>query len=224
ELTQTLGGVADDLYWLPKDQLGVEHDRQEAVDWLDRDQQRLEQAHDYLNQHDRVLRRRGHETGITNAHNTIEVLPDQIRERQTEIARLDDKLDNLSQRLVNAQQLHTEQPALETRLAHITSRLDNDANIRAHQIRANTPDHITDTLGARPTGGHHAQAWDHTAGRLDQHQTAHHLNSGLGPKPPHTHSTGFDHSQGLVTAAIQNLTQQRQHTLETEHPHIGIGR
>ncbi|MCP4106523.1 MAG: relaxase domain-containing protein [Desulfobacteraceae bacterium] len=224
QLTETLTQLADDLYWLPKDRQGLERDRSEAVDRLDRDQQRLDDAHQYLAEHDRVLRRRGHENGIANAHDTIETLPGQIRERQTEIARLDNKLNDIDQRLNQAQNLDTRRPSLETRLADVTNRLDDDTNIRSRQNRPNTPDRITNTLGARPTGGEHAHAWDLAAGRLDQHQTAHHLTSGLGPQHDPQQSAGFTHSRGLVSVAIKHLTQQHRHHAERESPHMGISR
>ncbi|MCP4087178.1 MAG: AAA family ATPase [Actinomycetia bacterium] len=85
ELTDTLTQLTADLDQLPRNHQYTRHEHKQALERLTVDQERLQQAHDYLAQHDRPLRRRGHETGITNAHNTP---PDHIRSQQAEIVRL----------------------------------------------------------------------------------------------------------------------------------------
>ena len=218
EITQTFDGIDRDLRWLPNERRMVQRDRADAVDWLESEQRQLEQAQQYLARHDRLLHRRGHHTGITNAHHAIERIPDRIREQQAKIHGLDNKLNSIDQQLAAARNLNTGRPALETRLADITTRLDDDTNIRARQHRSGAPGRITDTLGTRPAGGQLTRAWDHAAGTLDQHHTAH-------SPTPEKNSASFAHSRGLVNAAIRHLTQQQQqHQHHLEHPGPRISR
>ncbi|GEM_PF-724572 len=221
EITGTLDRIDRDLRWLPNERRMVQGDRAEAVDWLEREQRQLERAQQYLARHDRVLHRRGHHTGIANAQNTIEHLPERIRELQAKIHGLDDKLNSIDQQLTAAHNLNTRRPTLETRLTDITSRLDDDATIRARQLRSGAPARITDTLGVRLAGGELARAWDHAAGQLDQHHTAHYLTNSNGPDKS---SAAFTQSLGLVNAAIRHLTQQRQHQHHLQHPGPRISR
>jgi conjugative relaxase-like TrwC/TraI family protein len=221
DITGTLDRIDQDLRWLPNERRMLQGDRADAVDWLEREQRQLERAQQYLARHDRVLHRRGHHTGITNAHHTIEHLPERIRELQAKIDGLDDKLNSIDQQLAAAHNLNTRRPTLETRLADISARLDDDANIRTRQLRSGAPGRITDTLGVRPTGGEVARAWDHAAGRLDQHHTAHYLTNS--PRPDKG-SAAFTRSLGLVNAAIRHLTNQQRHQHHLEHPgpHISM--
>ncbi|MCP3913848.1 MAG: relaxase domain-containing protein [Actinomycetia bacterium] len=224
ELTGTLTQLDHDLHWLPRDHQQTQHEHHEASQRLSSDQERLHQAQDYIDRHDRPPRRRGHETGITNAKHTLEVLPDQIRDRQADIISLENRLQGLDRKLTRAENLNTQRPTLETRLTDITNRLDDDTHIRSRQTRHHTPGRITETLGPRPAGGKTAQAWDTAAGRLNQHQTAYRLTTGLGPDQSPNVPDGFHHSRGLAATAIQHLTRQRQRALERESPHMGISR
>ncbi|MCP4958933.1 MAG: relaxase domain-containing protein [Actinomycetia bacterium] len=224
QLTNTLTQLTTDLDRLPITSRQARHEHQQATQRLTTDLDRLQQAHDILARHDRPLRRRGHETAITNAHHTLEVLPDQIHTQQADIRRLEARIQTIDRDLGLAEKLNTRRPALQTRLADITSRLDDDTNIRGRQLRPNTPERITNTLGRRPVGGETARAWDHAAGRLDQHQTAHGITSGLGAQQDPQQSAGFNHSRGRVSAAIRRLTQQHQQALQRESPHMGISR
>ncbi|MCP3912142.1 MAG: relaxase domain-containing protein [Actinomycetia bacterium] len=224
QLTNTLTQLTADLDQLPRNHEHTRHEHHEALERLSADQDRLQQAQEYLAQHDRPLRRRGHETGITNAHKTVETLPDRIHAQQRDIMRLEDRIQTIDRDLRRAENLNTRRPALETRLTDITTRLDDDTNIRSRQTRRQPSERITNTLGTRPAGGETARAWDHAAGRLDQHQTAHRITSGLGAQQDPQQSAGFNHSRGRVSAAIRQLTQQHQQALQRESPHMSISR
>ncbi|MCP3856217.1 MAG: relaxase domain-containing protein [Actinomycetia bacterium] len=224
QLAGTLTQLDDDLHWLPRDHQQTQREHHETTGRLTDDHERLQNAQDYLDRHDRPLRRRGHETGIANAHHDLEVLPGQIRDRQADIISLENRLQGLDRKLNRAENLNTQRPALETRLTDITTRLDGDTNIRSRQTRHHTPDRITNTLGNRPAGGTTAQAWDQAAGKLDQHQTAYGLTSGLGPQQGDKLPDGFLQSRGLAATAIRHLTQNGHQEQAIEHPGLGRSR
>jgi hypothetical protein len=75
QITGTLTQLDGQLHWLPRDHQQTEGELTHAVDQLGRDRERLQNAETYVDLHDRPLLRRGHETGISNAEKTVEVLP-----------------------------------------------------------------------------------------------------------------------------------------------------
>lgn len=225
QLTGALTQLDNDLRWLPGQRQTIESELQHAGERLDRDRDRLRTAESYLELHDRPLRRRGHETGISNARHSVENLPGKIRDRQDEITRFQDQLNGIDHKLTRVNELASQRPDLETRLSDITERLDDDTTIRSRQIRRDPPDRITDILDSRPAGGKTARAWDNTAGRLDQHQTAYGLTTGIGPNHKPTVPDGFHHSRLVVAAAMRNLNQAtNQQQRGISHPGLGISR
>ncbi|MCP3910281.1 MAG: hypothetical protein GY713_04940 [Actinomycetia bacterium] len=71
DITGTLIQLDDDLDRLTRTYQHTRHEHQEALKGLAADRERYEKAHEYLDRRDRPLRRRGHETSITNAHHTV---------------------------------------------------------------------------------------------------------------------------------------------------------
>jgi hypothetical protein len=227
-LTDTLAQLRSDLEIVPRDLRRARDEHRSAVAALGESRGRLQRAFDTLAEYDRPFRRRGHEHAIADANRTIEDLPGPIGERVTQIRVIEGRIDDLGKRLARARELDQGRPALQTELADIDSRLDDDRRIRTRQIRRTTPERITATLGVRPAGGETAKAWDIVAGRLDQHQSAYGITKGLGrtkgAKPP----AGYDHSRTLADTDTRNfeqaITLERQRTRRRESPALRIGR
>jgi chromosome segregation ATPase len=189
---------------------------------------RLQQAFDTIEAHDRPLRRRRHQPEITAAKTTIRDLPEAVARYAADLEKLQAGITATEGRLADVRQHDQRRPALQDRLDDITSRLDDDRHIRTRQIRHNTPDRITDTLGARPTRAQNAQAWDKAAGQVDQHQTAYGLSSGLGPARRTGLPAGYLHSRTQTENAernyIQAITLQQRRSIERDGPSMGISR
>ncbi|MDG2025938.1 MAG: MobF family relaxase [Acidimicrobiales bacterium] len=228
QLATTLDHLRTDLTHLPREYQRTRHDLDQATKQLNADHAHLQSAHDTIAQHDRPFRRKGHENQISDAHRTIDTVPDNIHRHETNIDQLADKIHDIDRRLHQAEQLDQQRPTLDTQLADIDARLGDDRRIRTRQIRRDPPDHITNTLGLRPAGGDASLAWDHAAGQLDQHQTAHNLTNGLGPANEPTLSNGFRLSRTLTQHATTDLdhaiTRQQQQTHQIEGPGLGISR
>ena len=208
--------------------MGTRHDLDQAQRRLDASTARLRAAHDIITEHDQPFSRKGHESGIQNAKQVIETLPDQIRDHAANVETLTAKLDDIERRWHWAEQLERRRPAQETQQADVNARLDDDRRIRTRQIRRDPPARITDTLGTRPPGGDPSRSWDRAAGSLDQHQIAFGLTDGIGPSNGHKLPIGFTFSRTLTRqdqcSLEQALMRQRQQVLEREGPALGIGR
>jgi len=228
QLAATLDQLRSDLRNLPREYQQTRYDLDQATKQLNAAHARLQAAHDTIAQHDRPFRRKGHEHQIADAHRAIETVPDKIHRHEANIDQLAGNLHDIDQRLHQAEQLDQQRPTLETELADIDGRLGDDRRIRTRQIRRDPPDHITNTIGPRPPGGQPSRAWDHAAGQLDQHHTAHNLADGLGPANEPRLSIGFRLSRALTQDATNDLdhalTRQRQQTREMEGPGLGISR
>ena len=174
-----------------------------------------------LDRRDRPGRRRGHETSIEQAKNDTRTLPDRITGLDDKISDLTEHMDRVDRELLQAERLSTRRPQLEHQLDDTTDRLDEDRHIRTRTNRHEPNQAITDTLGPRPTRGKSARAWDHAAGTLDQHYTAHQITTGPGPTPQRQHPASYHHSHNLASTAIRSLNDLL-HPPEIHRPHHGI--
>lgn len=110
------------------------------------------------------LKRRRHETEISNARSKIERLPDRIDQLDKSIHDETGRLDGLRHELADARRLNTRRPELETRLHDVDSQLADDRRIRTRQLRRNPPERVTDAIGQRPVKGDRIRAWDNAVG------------------------------------------------------------
>ncbi len=188
----------------------------------------LQDAFDTLAQYDRPLRRRGHQVDIQRAHQTVEHLPPKITVLAAGADRTTARVQDMARRLTRAEALDKTRPAIDTELADIGDRLNDDRKLRSRTIRRDGHGLVIGTLGDRPTDGKPARAWDIAAGQLDQHQTTYGLSKGVGPEQARNPPAGYEHSRGLALGAIariaQTLTQQQEQARTIEGPYIGIGR
>ena len=228
QLTTALAELRRDLQVLPQDLKDVRDQQRRVVSDMAGDRKRLQRAFDTLEARDKPLRRRGHETAIANAKQTVEDLPEPIRRHAAVIKTFDGRIAGLQHRLDEARVRDQRRTAMTTELADVSERLGDDRTIRSRQIRRDTPERITDTLGTRPQGGDHARTWDIAAGQLDQHQTAYRISTGLGPSPRTGLPSGFGHSRTGAESAErtyqQGIALERRPTIQREGPSMGIGR
>jgi len=174
----------------------------------------LQTARQVLADHDRPLRRRGHETDIAKAKCTIERNPGEIESARAEHAQLTNRLSDLDRKLTRAEKLNERRPQMETQLEDIDQRLIDDRRNRSRSAATDQPGHVIDALGARPDTAKTRHAWDIAAGTLDQHHNAYNQVNG-----PRIGAAGHDHSKGLLANAIQVLRQaiQHEHHIANEH-------
>ena len=227
QLTATLDRLNDDLDTLPADyrRTRTQLDRAEAD--LAAVAERLQCAFDTVARFDKPLRRRGNEAKIADAKQAIDRLPHKMRDHAASARDLSERLDKTDQHLSRVEKRGQRKPALEAQLHTVTSRLDDDRTIRARQIHRIPPRRITDQLGPRPTSRQHAERWDVAAARLDQHQSAYEVTTGI-TATKHAKLPGFQHSRALAKGDQHRLDQgialERQQARQREGPVLRIGR
>ncbi len=167
----------------------------------------LAEATEMLDTYDRPLKRRRHETEISNARTKIERLPDRINQLDRAIHDETDRLDKLRHDLAGARRLKARRPEMEHRLHDVDSQLADDRRIRTRQLRRNPPERVTDAIGQRPAKGDRIRAWDTALGYLDQHQSAHGLTAGLGPIQGPSVTRAFLHSRAFAASTAAKLAQ-----------------
>ncbi len=166
----------------------------------------LAEATEVLETCDRPLRRRRHETEITNARSKTERLPDRISQLEKTIHDETSRLDRLWHDLAEARRLNARRPEMDSRLHDMDSQLGGDRRIRTRQLRRNPPERITDTIGQRPTKGDRIRAWDDAVGYLDHHQAAHGLAAGLGLTEGPGTTKAFLRSRALAVWTADKLS------------------
>lgn len=207
QLRETLHHLDIDLRTLPtaidaaRDRIGTATERRDFAI------AEFEQAAEVLDVYDRPLRRRRHETEITNARSKIERLPTEVNRLEKAINDETGRLGELRHDLGDARRLNARRPELESRLDDVDSELSDDRRIRTRQLRRDPPERITDTVGQRPATGDRIRAWDTALGYLDQHQAAHGLTTGLGPIQGPSVTRAFLHSRALAAWTANKLTQ-----------------
>ena len=168
----------------------------------------LAEATEVLDTYDRPLKRRRHETEISNARLKIERLPDRIDQLDKTIHDETGRLDGLRHDLADARHLAARRPEMASRLHDVDSQLADDRRIRMRQLRRNPPERVTNAIGQRPpTKGDRIRAWDTAVGYLDQHQSAHGLTASLGPTRGPSVTRAFLHSRALAASTANKLAQ-----------------
>ncbi len=222
-LNDVLDRLERDLAHLPRDLERAQAERTRAVLALREMRIEMEQATETIETRDRLLRRRGHETEIANAHDTIERLPGQIQSRQVDIRELDERIDDLAERLDRAERTNDRAPKMYRKIDDINARLGDDRYVRHLQMRHSPPCHIVEAIGERPYGGQAAHLWDHTAAQLDQHRAA--FGIAIPDDPWEQLPRALQDSANITNDAIRQLRriQQPEHTRDLEGPSLGIG-
>ena len=216
ELFATLDQLDRDLPHLSDDYNRTVEQRTQLEASAKKLETELSTARQVLADHDRPLRRRGHETEIAAAKRTIERNPVQIESARTEHAHLTDRLSDLDHKLTQAEKLNERRPEMNTKLEDIDQRLLDDRRNRSRGAAIDQPGHVIDALGARPDTGKTRHAWDIAAGTLDQHHNAYSQID-----RPSVGAAGFDHSNNLLSGAVQILRQAIQHEHHIANDHEG---
>lgn len=223
ELSATLTQLDHDLRHLSDDYNRTLEQRKQLDARAEQLSSELQTARQVLADHDRPLRRRGHETEIAAAKRAIERNPGQIESARAEHAQLTDHLGDLDRRLTQAEKLDERRPQMNTQLEDIDQRLIGDRRNRSRGAAIDQPSHVIDQLGVRPDNAKSRHAWDIAAGTLDQHHNAYNQIDG-----PSIGAAGHHHSNGLLSGAVRIVRQAIQHehqiTNEREGPALTRGR
>ena len=217
ELLATLNQLDHDLKHLSSDYNRTLQQRKQPDAQATKPIAELQTARQVLAEHDRPLRRRGHETEIAKAKRVVEQHPGHIERARAEHAQLTDKLSDLDRKLTRAETQNERRPQMNTQLDDIDQRLIDDRRNRSRSAVIDQPAHVIETLGARPDSGKTRHAWDIAAGTLDQHQTAYGNAMGTGKHEP----TGISHSSGLLSNAVAMLRKAIQHEHHITNKHEG---
>lgn len=130
-------------------------------------------------------------------------------DRQHErLARLDDKLGQLDQRL--ARRPTSEQIAgARTQLRDLDAQLRHHARIRAAHLAADPPDHLHTALGPRPPGAVDRHRWERAATAIEDHRLRWHITDPdhpLGAEP----ADQLQHDQRQRVLAVIDEFQHEQ--------------
>ena len=179
-----------------------------------------QRARDILDQYDRPLHRRKHETQIANAKRDIERLPTRVEEALRDVHAATTNLDRLQHVQTSATTVIRQRPELETTIRGIDGQIDRDLRIRTRITKTEQPTAVTELLGERPAPGPAARNWDLAAGRLAQHQAAYNITTGLGPRPNYLDHNPYTQSHASIDELLQPLRPQRR--IERDVPSIEI--
>ena len=179
-----------------------------------------QRAQDVLDQYDRPLHRRKHETEIAKAKREIEHLPSRVEQALRDVDAAATSLDRLVPVETSATAVLHRRPQLEATIGAIDEQLSRDLHIRTRITKAERPTPVVDTLGERPAPGPAARDWDAAAGRLAQHQAAFEIAGGLGRRPGYFDRSAYAESHAAVDELLQPLRPTR--VIEREAPSIEI--
>jgi len=221
-LSSTLAQLDHDLQHLSTDYNRTLEQREHPAAQIEKLGVELQSAGQVLADHDRPLRRRGHETEIAEAKRIVDRHPGEIERARTEHSELTDRLSHLDRKLTQAEKLNEQRPQMETQLEDIDQRLIDDRRNRSRGAALDRPGHVIDAVGTRPDKAKTRHAWDVAAGTVDQDQTAY-------PTEGVTQGgAGHDHSKGLLSNAVGVLRRAIQHeqqiAIEHEGPALTRGR
>jgi hypothetical protein len=179
-----------------------------------------QRAQDVLDQYDRPLHRRKHETEIADAKRDVEHLPSRVEHALRDIDAAAANLDRLVPVEASATAVLHRRPELEATIGAIDEQLARDLHIRTRITKAERPAPVVDTLGERPAPGPAARDWDAAAGRLAQHQAAFEIAAGLGSRPGYFDRSAYAESHAGVDELLQPLRPTR--VIEREVPSMEI--
>jgi hypothetical protein len=179
-----------------------------------------QRAQDVLDQYDRPLHRRKHETEIADAKRVVEHLPGRVEHALRDVDAAAASLDRLGPVETSATVVLHRRPELEATIGGIDEQLARDLHIRTRITKAERPAPVVDTLGERPAPGPAARGWDSAAGRLAQHQAAFEIADGLGRRPGYLDRSAYAESYARVDELLQPLRPTR--VIERKVPSIEI--
>jgi len=168
------------------------------------------------------LHRRKHQSDIGNARHSVRILRGNIAHAAGEVDTHHRRITNTHQAEADATAILAQRPQFERELGTIDDQLANDLRARTRIASLDQPNNITALLGHRPAPGPSARTWDHTAGRLAQHQAAFDLASGLGPHPRWDRNNAYTRSRKALTEAIAVVRPAPTHRIEIELPGIEL--
>ena len=182
-----------------------------------------QQAHDVIDQYDRPLHRRKHETEIANAKRDIQQLPSRIEHALRDVNTAATTLDRLDHIETSAGAVLNRRPELDATIHGIDEQIERDLRIRARITTSERPTTIIDVLGERPAPGPAARNWDTVAGRLAQHQAAFDITDGLGRRPNYNDHNAYAQSHADVDDLVRSLRPIRPtRVIERDVPSIEI--
>jgi hypothetical protein len=125
-----------------------------------------------LENYDRPMRRRKHESDIEVANRELQRQPEIARNAEREIEDAETTLAHLSLKETEAAKILNGRTQANAAVSEIDDRLAHDLRVRTRIARLEQPSVIVETLGHRPHRGKEAQAWDRAAGQVLQEMAA----------------------------------------------------
>ena len=180
-----------------------------------------QRAQDVLDQYDRPLHRRKHETEIADVKRVVEHLPRRVEQALRDVDAATASLDRLVPVESSATAVLHRWPELEATIGAIEDQLGRDLRIRTRITKAERSAPVVDTIGERPAPGPASRDWDAAAGRLAQHQAAFEITDGLGRRPSYLDRSAYAQSHAGVDELLQPLRPTR--VIERDVPSIEIG-
>ena len=179
-----------------------------------------QRAQDVLDQYDRPLHRRKHQTEIANAKRDVEHLPSRVEQALRDVDTAAANLDRLDHVETSAAAVLRRRPELEATSGGIDKQIERDLRIRTRITKAECPRAVVDVLGERPAPGPAARNWDTAAGRLAQHQAAFDIAEGLGRRASYLDCGVYAESRSGVEDVLQLVRPTR--AIERQVPSIEI--
>jgi len=180
-------------------------------------------AETVIDEHDRPLRRRKHEPEIADARRELQRQPEGIQAAQLRIGRAETKLGDVAQQAAEATQILNARDQVNAVVAGVDERLAHDLKVRTRITRLDQPTGITDTLGPRPRPGKDADAWDHAACRLHQHQAAFGIPDGIGDWPGRLNRSAYAASFGVIEELVVAIRPPAQ-PIDLDAPMVDLSR
>ena len=218
EMVRALTNAERKVTVAPSERSNAQRDMAQAQQHMADAEGALLRARAVLDRYDRPLHRRRHATEIDCARRDVARLPGVITDRRTAVAKTATRLHQLDVDQHDAMELLRRRPTLEAKVAELDDRLDVDLCRRTRIARLEQPAAIVDVIGARPSPGATARAWDQAAGRLHQHQVAFDLTAGIGPRPGLIDKSAYTESRRLVEKELEATVQIPQHQARRIEP------
>ncbi|MDO8363232.1 MAG: MobF family relaxase [Actinomycetota bacterium] len=218
EIIRALTNAERKVTVAPSERSNAQRDTAQAQQRISDAESALIRAQATLDRCDRTLHRHRHATEIDSARQDVARLPGVIADGRTAVAKTTTRLRQLDVDQHDANELLRRRPNLEAKVAELDDRLDADLRRRTRIARLEQPSAIVDVVGARPSPGATARAWDHAAGRLHQHQAAFGLDAGVGPRPGLLDNGAYTDSRNLVERELEATVQVPQYRARRIEP------